>query len=62
MPRERRAPGRFEAFRTVTLPLLRPVIAGASAIAFVLSVTSFGVPAVLGMPGRIHHHDHAHLP
>jgi len=38
------------AFRTVTLPLLTPVIAGAAAIAFVLSVTSFGVPAVLGIP------------
>jgi iron(III) transport system permease protein len=42
--------GPLEAFRSVTLPLLRPVIAGASAIAFVLSVTSFGVPAVLGIP------------
>jgi iron(III) transport system permease protein len=42
--------GALEAFRSVTLPLLRPVIAGAAAIAFVLSVTSFGVPAVLGIP------------
>ena len=42
--------GAMDAFRTVTLPLLRPVIAGAGAIAFVLSVTSFGVPAVLGIP------------
>jgi len=42
--------GPLEAFRTVTLPLLAPVIAGASAIAFVLSATSFGVPAVLGIP------------
>ncbi len=42
--------GPTETFRTITLPLLRPVIAGAGAIAFVLSVTSFGVPAVLGMP------------
>lgn len=42
--------GPLEAFRSVTLPLLRPVIAGAAAIAFVLSVTSFGVPAVLGIP------------
>ena len=40
----------MEAFRTVTLPLLRPILAGAGAIAFVLSVTSFGVPAVLGIP------------
>lgn len=42
--------GPTETFRTITLPLLRPVIAGAGAIAFVLSVTSFGVPAVLGIP------------
>lgn len=38
------------AFRSVTLPLLRPVLAGSAAIAFVLSLTSFGVPAVLGVP------------
>jgi iron(III) transport system permease protein len=42
--------GPLEAFRGVTLPLLKPVLAGAGAIAFVLSVTSFGVPAVLGLP------------
>jgi iron(III) transport system permease protein len=42
--------GAFDAFRSVTLPLLRPVLGGAAAIAFVLSVTSFGVPAVLGLP------------
>ena len=41
------------AFRTVTLPLLRPVLAGAAAIAFVLSMTSFGVPAVLGIPAGL---------
>jgi iron(III) transport system permease protein len=35
---------------TVTLPLLRPILAGAGTIAFVLSVTSFGVPVVLGIP------------
>ena len=42
--------GPLTAFRTVTLPLLRPVLAAAGAIAFVLSVTAFGVPAVLGIP------------
>ena len=39
-----------ETLTTVTLPLLRPVLVGAGAIAFVLSATSFGVPAVLGIP------------
>jgi iron(III) transport system permease protein len=38
------------AFRTVTLPLLRPTLAGAAVVAFVLSLTSFGVPLVLGIP------------
>ncbi len=42
--------GPLDTFRAITLPLLTPVLAGAAAIAFVLSVTSFGVPAVLGIP------------
>ncbi len=42
--------GPVDVFRTITLPLLAPVIAGAGAIAFVLSITAFGVPAVLGIP------------
>lgn len=37
--------------RTVTLPLLRPSIVGASALVFVTGVNAFGVPAVLGLPG-----------
>ncbi len=40
----------WTAFRTISLPLLAPVIGGATAIAFVLSVTAFGAPAVLGIP------------
>ena len=39
-----------EAFRLVTLPLLRPAVLGASALAFVVAVNSFGIPAVLGSP------------
>ena len=45
--------GPLMAFRSVTLPLLGPYIGGAAAIAFVLSVTSFGVPAVLGIPAGL---------
>jgi iron(III) transport system permease protein len=40
----------WTAFRTVTLPLLWPAIGGAAAISFVLSITAFGAPAVLGIP------------
>jgi thiamine transport system permease protein len=35
-------------FRTVTLPLLRPVIASTSALVFLFSFTSFGVVLLLG--------------
>jgi len=40
--------GRWRAFRTVTLPLLRPAIAAASSIVFLFTFTSFGVILVLG--------------
>lgn len=38
------------AFRTVTLPLLRPALIAAGAITFIMSANAFGVPAVLGSP------------
>lgn len=40
----------LEAFRTVTLPLLRPALVAAGALVFVTSANNFGVPAVLGRP------------
>lgn len=46
--------GPLETFRSVTLPLLAPVIGAAAAITFVLSLTAFGVPAVLGTPAGFH--------
>ena len=42
--------GRIRTFREVTLPMLRPAIAAASAIVFLFSFTSFGVVLVLGGP------------
>ncbi len=41
---------RWTAFRTVTLPLLRPAIAGAASIVFLFTFTSFGVVKILGGP------------
>jgi len=38
------------AFRTVTLPLLRPALTAGAALAFVTAVNAFGVPAMLGTP------------
>lgn len=42
----------FEAFRTITLPLLRPALGGAAALAFVSGANAFGIPAILGTPAR----------
>jgi thiamine transport system permease protein len=41
---------RWEAFRLITLPLLRPAIASATAIVFLFTFTSFGVVLLLGGP------------
>jgi iron(III) transport system permease protein len=41
-----------QVFVTVTLPLLRPAMAGAAALVFVTTVNAFGVPAILGLPAR----------
>lgn len=40
----------WDAFRTITFPLLRPSLAAAAVLVFVLGVNSFDVPAVLGLP------------
>ncbi len=39
---------RWQAFRSVTLPLLRPALAAASSIVFLFTFTSFGVVLLLG--------------
>jgi thiamine transport system permease protein len=41
---------RWQAFRTVTLPLLRPAIASSASIVFLFTFTSFGVILLLGGP------------
>ena len=41
---------RWTTFRVVTLPQLRPALAGAAAIVFLFSFTSFGVVKILGGP------------
>jgi thiamine transport system permease protein len=42
--------GRWQTFRSVTLPALRPAIAAAAAIVFLFTFTSFGVILILGGP------------
>jgi thiamine transport system permease protein len=41
---------RWQAFRSVTLPLLRPAITSAASIVFLFTFTSFGVILILGGP------------
>lgn len=52
LERAARASGasRGEAFRTVTLPLLLPILLAAAGLVFVTSMNAFGTPAVLGRP------------
>ena len=39
-----------QAFRTVTLPLLRPSLVSGGGLVFVVAVNSFGIPVLLGTP------------
>lgn len=41
-------------FRTVTLPLLTPTLVGSGMIVFLCTVSSFGVPAIIGNPGKVY--------
>jgi iron(III) transport system permease protein len=41
----------WTTLRTVTLPLLRPVLAAATVLTFVATLETFAVPQVLGAPG-----------
>jgi len=43
----------WTVYRRVTLPLLRPAIAGAALIVFVKTLGTFEIPAILGAPERI---------
>lgn len=40
-------------FCTVTLPLLKPTLIGSGLIVFLCSISSFGIPAIIGSPGKI---------
>jgi iron(III) transport system permease protein len=42
----------FRIFRTIILPLLGPAIMAGGTLAFVSAIGNFGVPALLGIPGR----------
>ncbi len=37
---------------TVTLPLMRPYLASGAALSYIVAASDFGVPSVVGLPGR----------
>lgn len=44
--------GPFTVLRTVTLPLLRPAVAAACVLVFVLTLGTFAIPQVMGAPAQ----------
>lgn len=44
----------WRVFWDVTIPLIRPSIFAGAILTFVATAASFGVPAMIGMPNRIH--------
>ncbi|MEZ5411557.1 MAG: ABC transporter permease subunit [Acidimicrobiales bacterium] len=44
--------GPWQVFRSVTVPRLGPVLAGAALLVFLFTFTSFGIIRILGGPGR----------
>lgn len=46
--------GRFRVLTRITLPLLTPSLISAGSLVFAAAIAAFGVPALIGSPGRIH--------
>ena len=40
--------------RTITLPMMVPSIVAAALLVFVAAASCFGIPAIIGIPGRVH--------
>ena len=53
--------GPFGVLRDVSFPLLRPALLNGMLLAFLYALSSFGGPALLGIPVQSAHPDHAHL-
>ena len=43
----------FKIMRDITLPLVAPSIAGGALLVFASSIANFGIPALIGMQGRV---------
>jgi len=46
--------GRFRVVRNITLPLVAPSVAAGALLVFIAACSNFGIPALIGMEGRIY--------
>jgi iron(III) transport system permease protein len=46
--------GRWQSFRRVSLPLVRPSLLAGALVAFLQAMTQFGAPAILALPAGFH--------
>ncbi|HDM70840.1 MAG: iron ABC transporter permease [Thermotoga sp.] len=44
----------FRVMRSISLPLVLPSIMSGTLLVFAMSASNFGIPAIIGMPARIH--------
>ena len=44
----------WRTLRTITLPMMVPSIVAAALLVFVAAASCFGIPAIIGLPGRVH--------
>jgi len=44
----------FKTLRTITLPMMAPSIVAAALLVFVSAASCYGIPSIIGAPGRVH--------
>ena len=44
----------FKTLRTITLPMMAPSIVAAALLVFVSAASCYGIPSIIGAPGKIH--------
>jgi iron(III) transport system permease protein len=44
----------FKTLRTITLPMMAPSIVAAALLVFVSAASCYGIPSIIGVPGKIH--------
>ncbi|MCL2705623.1 MAG: iron ABC transporter permease [Spirochaetaceae bacterium] len=44
----------FKTLRTITMPMMAPSIVAAALLVFVSAASCYGIPSIIGAPGRVH--------